>query len=40
MEDMDETRDYSAQPDDGEVIEVDIEGNEQDQDRWIMQYKP
>lgn len=34
---MDEISDYSEQFDDGEVIEVDMEGNKQDQDQWIVQ---
>uniref|UniRef100_A0A9L0JQ53 Anaphase promoting complex subunit 15 n=1 Tax=Equus asinus TaxID=9793 RepID=A0A9L0JQ53_EQUAS len=36
MQDMDEMNDYNESPDDGEVNEVDMEGNEQDQDQWMM----
>uniref|UniRef100_A0A8C5VZ28 Anaphase-promoting complex subunit 15 n=1 Tax=Microcebus murinus TaxID=30608 RepID=A0A8C5VZ28_MICMU len=35
MQDMDEMNDYNESPDDGEVNEVDVEGNEQDQDQWM-----
>ena len=36
MQDMDEMNDYNESPDDGEVNEVDMEGNEQDQDQWMI----
>ncbi|XP_037587744.1 anaphase-promoting complex subunit 15-like [Cebus imitator] len=36
MQDMDEMNDYSESPDDGEVNEVDMEGNEQYQDQWMI----
>lgn len=36
MQDMDEMNNYNESPDDGEVSEVDIEGNEQDQDQWMI----
>lgn len=40
MEDMGEMNDYSEQTDDRGVIKVDMEGNEQDHDQWIIQCKP
>lgn len=40
METMDEMNDYSEQPDDGVVIEVDMENNEHVSEQWIMQCKP
>ncbi|KAM9079725.1 anaphase-promoting complex subunit 15 isoform 1-T1 [Megaptera novaeangliae] len=40
MQDMDEMNDYNESPDDGEVneppLQVDMEGNEQDQDQWMI----
>lgn len=36
MQDMDEMNDYNESPDDGEVNKVDMEGNEQDQDQWMI----
>ncbi|XP_045145984.1 anaphase-promoting complex subunit 15-like [Echinops telfairi] len=36
MQDMDEMNDYNESPDDGEVNEVDMEGNKQDQDQWMI----
>uniref|UniRef100_A0A2K5E3V6 Anaphase promoting complex subunit 15 n=1 Tax=Aotus nancymaae TaxID=37293 RepID=A0A2K5E3V6_AOTNA len=36
MQDIDEMNDYSESPDDREVNEVDMEGNEQDQDQWMI----
>uniref|UniRef100_A0A8C2MH66 Anaphase-promoting complex subunit 15 n=1 Tax=Cricetulus griseus TaxID=10029 RepID=A0A8C2MH66_CRIGR len=36
VQDMDEMNDYNESPGDGEVNEVDIEGNEQDQDQWMI----
>ncbi|MXQ95181.1 hypothetical protein E5288_WYG018053 [Bos mutus] len=36
LKDMDEMNDYNESPDDGEVNEVDMEGNEQDQDQWMI----
>uniref|UniRef100_A0A8C5L4N8 Anaphase promoting complex C subunit 15, pseudogene n=2 Tax=Jaculus jaculus TaxID=51337 RepID=A0A8C5L4N8_JACJA len=36
MQDMDEMNDYNESADDGEVNEVDMEGNEQDQDQWMI----
>ncbi|ELW48988.1 hypothetical protein TREES_T100017294 [Tupaia chinensis] len=36
MQDMDEMNDYNESPEDGEVNEVDVEGNEQDQDQWVI----
>ncbi|KAM5247689.1 anaphase-promoting complex subunit 15 isoform 1-T1 [Ctenodactylus gundi] len=36
MQDMDEMNDYNESPDDGEANEVDMEGNEQDQDQWMI----
>ncbi|XDA74626.1 anaphase-promoting complex subunit 15-like [Ovis aries] len=36
MQDMDEMNDYNESPDDGEVNEADMEGNEQDQDQWMI----
>ncbi|XFF77669.1 hypothetical protein AB1E18_003888 [Capra hircus] len=36
MQDMDEMNDYNESPDDGEVSEVDMEGNEQDQDQMMI----
>ncbi|KAL6087319.1 hypothetical protein STEG23_029959 [Scotinomys teguina] len=35
-EDMDEMNECNESPDDGEVNEVDMEGNEQDQDQWMI----
>lgn len=36
MQDMDEMNDYNESPDDGEVNEVDMEGNEQEPDQWMI----
>lgn len=36
MQDMDEMNDYNESPDDGEVSEVDMERNEQDQDQMMI----
>lgn len=40
VEAMDEMNDYREQPDDGTVIEVDMEDNEQEWEQWIMKCKP
>ncbi|KAG8511083.1 Anaphase-promoting complex subunit 15 [Galemys pyrenaicus] len=36
MQDTDEMNGYNESPDDGEVNEVAMEGNEQDQDQWMI----
>ncbi|KAM9812531.1 anaphase-promoting complex subunit 15 [Syngnathus acus] len=36
MQDMDEMNDYNESPDDGEINEVDMEGQDQDQDQWMI----
>uniref|UniRef100_A0A2K6S6V7 Anaphase promoting complex subunit 15 n=1 Tax=Saimiri boliviensis boliviensis TaxID=39432 RepID=A0A2K6S6V7_SAIBB len=36
MQDIDEMNDCNESPDDGEVNEVDMEGNEKDQDQWMI----
>ncbi|XP_037599550.1 anaphase-promoting complex subunit 15-like [Cebus imitator] len=36
MQDMDERNDYTESPDDREVNELDMEGNEQDRDQWMI----